>query len=86
MNPRPLWGHFAFGLLFTALLACQGLYAAGVAVFNVKDFGATGKKADDARAPIQKAIEACAASGGGTVEVPPGEYTSGTLHLRSKVR
>jgi hypothetical protein len=56
------------------------------AMFNVRDFGATGSKPDDARASIQAAIDACAAAGGGTVYVPPGEYTSGTLHLRSHVR
>lgn len=60
--------------------------AAHAAIFNVRDFGASGKKADDARPAIQKAIEACAAARGGTVLVPPGEYTSGTLHLRSHVR
>ena len=69
-------------------LACAALAvsAASAAVFNVQDFGATGRKADDARAAIQKTIEACAAAGGGTVLLPHGEYTSGTLHLRSKVR
>ena len=69
-------------------LACAGLAlsVASAAVFNVKDFGATGRKADDARAAIQKTIEACATAGGGTVLLPRGEYTSGTLHLRSKVR
>jgi hypothetical protein len=60
--------------------------AAGPAIFNVMDFGATGKKSDDARAAIQKAIEACAQAGGGMVYLPPGEYTSGTLYLRSHVR
>ncbi len=59
---------------------------AGAAVYNVRDHGATGKKADDATPAIQKAIDACAAAGGGTVYLPPGEYTSGTLHLRSHVR
>ena len=54
--------------------------------FNVRDFGATGKKADNAQAAIQKAIDACAAGGGGMVYFPPGEYTSGTIHLRSHVR
>jgi len=62
------------------------LRAAGAAIFNVKDFGATGVKADDARAAIQKAIDACAKAGGGMVYLPPGEYTSGTLYLRSHVR
>jgi hypothetical protein len=55
-------------------------------VFNVKSYGATGKKAGDARTAIQKAIDACAKAGGGTVYLPPGDYTSGTLHLRSHVR
>ena len=56
------------------------------AIFNVKDYGATGRKSDDARPAIQKAIDAAGAAGGGTVYLPPGEYTSGTLHLRSHVR
>ena len=69
-------------------LVCAGLAvaSASAAVFNVRDFGASGRKADDARAAIQKTIEACAAAGGGTVLLPRGEYTSGTLQLRSKVR
>jgi polygalacturonase len=55
-------------------------------VYNVKDHGATGSKQDDARPAIQQAIDACGKSGGGTVYLPPGEYTSGQLHLRSGVR
>jgi hypothetical protein len=55
-------------------------------VFNVKDFGATGIKEDLAQEAIQKAVDACAAAGGGTVFIPPGQYTSGTIHLRSHVR
>ncbi len=58
----------------------------GARVFNVRDFGATGRKADNAQAAIQKALDACAAAGGGVVYLPPGDYTSGTLHLRSHVR
>lgn len=57
-----------------------------VAVFNIRNYGATGFKVDNAQAAIQKAIDACAASGGGMVYLPPGEYTSGTIHLRSHVR
>src|SRR2546423_7494137 len=55
-------------------------------IFNVKDYGATGKKSDNSRAAIQKAIDACAKAGGGIVYLPPGNYTSGTIHLRSHVR
>jgi len=55
-------------------------------VFNVKDYGATGQKADNARPALQQAIDACGKAGGGTVYVGPGEYTTGQLHLRSGVR
>ena len=55
-------------------------------VFNVKDYGATGLKDDLAQEAFQKAVDACAEAGGGTVLVPPGDYTSGTIHLRSRVR
>ena len=58
----------------------------GVSVFDVKVFGATGKKVDNARVAIQKAVDACAEAGGGLVYLPPGEYSSGTIHLRSHVR
>jgi hypothetical protein len=52
----------------------------------VRDFGASGRRVDDARPAIQRAIDACAAAGGGTVVFPPGEYTSGSIELRSHVR
>jgi hypothetical protein len=55
-------------------------------LFNVRDYGASGRAADDAQRAIQRAIDACGAAGGGTVYLPPGEYSSGTLHLRSQVR
>jgi len=56
------------------------------AVFNVRDYGASGNKEQNARGAIQKAIEACAAAGGGMVYFPPGDYSTGTIHLRSNVR
>ncbi|MGE5360249.1 MAG: glycosyl hydrolase family 28-related protein, partial [Bacteroidales bacterium] len=58
----------------------------GLPVFNVRDYGATGRKADNAQPAIQRAVEACAAAGGGTVYFPPGDYPSGTIHLKSHVR
>ncbi|MFN8005978.1 MAG: glycosyl hydrolase family 28 protein [Terriglobia bacterium] len=60
--------------------------ASGPAVYNVRDFGATGMKKDNALPAIQKAIDTCAASGGGMVYLPPGEYTSGQIRLKSHVR
>jgi hypothetical protein len=70
------------------LLVCGFELHAGpnLAMLSVKDYGATGRRHDNARAAIQKAIDACAASGGGMVYLPPGEYTSGALRLRSHVR
>jgi hypothetical protein len=74
--------------LLVVLLFALGIdvHAGSGRIFNVRDYGASGRKEDDARQPIQKAIDACAADGGGTVLLPPGLYTSGTLHLRSHIR
>ena len=69
--------------LLTAMVAAV---AVAQPVFNVKDYGATGRKSDNARPALQQAIDACGKAGGGTVYVPPGEYTSGQLHLKSGVR
>jgi polygalacturonase len=82
MNLSRICALFAF----TAAIAVLNLSAAGQPVFNVKDYGATGRKSDDARPALQKAIDACGKAGGGRVYVPPGEYSSGELHLRSGVR
>jgi len=75
------------GLALAASLSVPLLRAEGkLAVFDVRDYGATGKKEDSAQKAIQKAVDACAKAGGGTVYLPPGEYTSGTIRLRSHVR
>ncbi|HAR35860.1 MAG TPA: hypothetical protein DCR87_02935 [Acidobacteria bacterium] len=66
--------------------AAPVLTAGGQTVFNVRDFGASGKKTENCQKAIQAAIEACAAAGGGQVYFPPGDYSSGTIHLRSQVR
>lgn len=60
--------------------------AQALAVFNVREYGTSGVKADNAQPAIQAAIDACAAAGGGMVYFPPGAYTSATIHLRSHVR
>src|ERR1019366_10306592 len=74
-------------LAYLVLSSASFLHAqASGDVFNVKDFGATGKKGDMATQSIQKAIDICANAGGGEVYLPAGDYTSGTLHLRSHVK
>jgi polygalacturonase len=57
----------------------------GKTVFNARAFGAKGDgKALDHTA-INRAIDAAARAGGGTVEIPPGIYLCGSIHLRSNV-
>lgn len=54
-------------------------------VYDIRTFGATGDgKALDSPA-INKAIEAAAADGGGTIWVPAGTYRCYSIHLKSKV-
>ncbi len=79
--------RLAAALILTLGMPTAGFPApAGQAVFNVRDFGATGLKSGSAQAAIQKAVDACAAAGGGTVYVPPGAYSTGTIILRSHIR
>ncbi len=54
-------------------------------IFNVRDYGATGDGKTLDTAAINKAVEACAKAGGGTVYVPPGTYYTGTIVLQSNV-
>lgn len=68
------------------LLAVVSTTLTAQAIYNVKDFGATGLRRDNARTALQRAIDECGKAGGGTVYIPPGEYTSGQLRLRSGVR
>ena len=86
MSRSVVRSFFLAALLLVISCWSSKLFASGIAIFNVKDYGATGMKADDARPAIKKAIDACAAAGGGEVYVPPGEYTSGMLKLRSHIR
>ena len=53
--------------------------------FDVKNYGATGVRKDNGTKAFRDAIEACTVAGGGTVQVPAGEYTVGTVQLRDNV-
>ena len=54
-------------------------------VFSVTDFGATGDGHTIDTPAIDKAIDAAAASGGGTVLFPAGNYACFSIHLRSSI-
>lgn len=53
--------------------------------FNVRDFGAAGNSSATDSPAINRAIEAAAASGGGTVWFPAGTYLSYSIRLKSHV-
>ncbi len=53
--------------------------------FPVTRFGAKGDGRKDCTKAFRKAIDACSRSGGGRVVVPPGEFMSGAIHLKSNV-
>ncbi len=54
--------------------------------YNVIDFGATGKGIQNDTPSINKAIEKCAADGGGSVVFPAGIYLAASIHIRSNVQ
>ena len=56
------------------------------AKFDVKAFGAIGDGVANDTAAINKAIEKCSSTGGGTVTFPAGRYGAGSIHLKSNVR
>ena len=53
--------------------------------FNVRDYGATGDGKTIDSPAINKAIDAAAAAGGGTVYFPAGTYASFSIHLKSHI-
>ena len=54
-------------------------------VCSVRSHGATGVRGQNATRAVQAAVDACHAKGGGTVLVPPGDYTTGTIVLKDNV-
>ncbi|MHB1034341.1 MAG: glycoside hydrolase family 28 protein [Pirellulales bacterium] len=77
----PAW--CAAALILT--VGVQLTMAAVPGAFDVRQHGATGDGRSLDTAAINKAIEACSAAGGGQVVFPPGDYLSGTVHLKSNV-
>jgi hypothetical protein len=72
--------RFVSTFLFSSL--CCFLNAKTV---NILDFGAVSGGKDINTAVFQRAIDACANAGGGTVIVPAGEYLSGIFVLKSNI-
>lgn len=54
-------------------------------IFSVNDYGAVSDTVTVNSSSIQKAIDDCAAKGGGTVTFKPGTYVTGSIFLKSNV-
>ena len=89
--PRPpsrrdfLLLYASTGLLIPVTRAGTAPQTPAVTAFDVRSFGATGQRADNATTSFQRAIDSCTAAGGGTVRVPPGDYTVGMIELKDNV-
>jgi Glycosyl hydrolases family 28 len=59
--------------------------AKSTAFFDVTDYGAVADGTTLCTRAIQKAVDACASAGGGTVYLPAGRYLSGAIFLKSNV-
>lgn len=77
----------ASGLLLQVGAEAQqgGGRASALTGFDVKNFGAKGDGKTIDTPSINRAIDAAAAAGGGTVVFPAGTYASFSIHLKSKV-
>jgi hypothetical protein len=71
--------------LLTVFILVSAFAQSQTPSFLISDFGAVGDGKTLNTGSIQKAIDECARSGGGTVSVPPGVFLSGTLQLRSNI-
>ncbi|MFO8014162.1 MAG: glycosyl hydrolase family 28 protein [Phycisphaerae bacterium] len=70
---------------WTVLAAAAAAGAGEAAVFNVREYGATGDRSALDTAAMQRAVDACHNAGGGTVLVPAGDYLSATVRLKDGV-
>ena len=71
--------------ILTLVLACAAVAAPVNPVCNVRDYGAVADGKTRATAAIRKAVQSCAAHGGGTVYFPPGTYLTGSIELASNI-
>jgi polygalacturonase len=68
------------------LLSARSADVPGVQFYNVRSFGAAGDGKTLDSPAINKAIEASAEAGGGTVYLPAGIYLSGSIRMKSNIR
>jgi len=76
--------HF-ISMLLGPVLICPALGLGQSDRLSIVEYGAVGDGKTNNAAAIKKAIAAAARAGGGTVEVPPGDFMSGPITLLSNV-
>ncbi len=82
---KPLNRRFVAPLLALAFIAASAAALHAARVCNPRDFGAKADGATKDTAAIQKAIDACAANGGGVVRLNAGTYLSAPIVLKSNI-
>lgn len=73
------------GVLLTNILLLTIQHFAYSQKFNIVDFGAKPDNRTINTSYIQRAIDSCFATGGGTVYIPTGTFVTGTFELKSNV-
>lgn len=76
---------FLTALLIFGFNVSLGGPARTMPFFNVTEYGAVGDGVTLCTQAIQKTVDACHATGGGTVYLPAGRYLSGAIFLKSNV-
>jgi polygalacturonase len=74
-----------FAVFVSAFYSTAARAAGPSPFFNVADYSAVGNGTTLCTEAIQKAVDACAIAGGGTVYIPAGKYLSGAIFLKSNV-
>ncbi len=69
----------------SATLAARGILRGQASVFDVRKYGAQGDGKSKDTAALQRAVDECAAAGGGVVYLSPGIYLAGTVALKDNV-
>jgi polygalacturonase len=75
-------GKLIFGIAL--IIACASSPAAVNSTYDVRNYGAKGDGLTKDTDAIQRALDACATNGGGTVVVPEGVYLTGAIVVGSK--
>jgi polygalacturonase len=72
-------------IAWALVVAGNAAFSAPPPYYDVGSYGAVGDGATLATVAIQKAVDACAADGGGKVLIPAGRYITGPIFLKSRV-